>query len=147
MAIAEITGELRSCSIIGLVGSLQAYAAVVTGRCRTLIHILFTVLPCVTWPADTAVVFDSLHTRCTVQTGFRGTLQDIQLTVVPLEACVTAVTTIAVNEVMTCPIVQAWLAHTFIDVHLTLHSLVTWGTGTGVEPNVIVAQAPILARV
>lgn len=52
-----------------------------------------------------------------------------------------------VNKVMTCPIVQAWLAHTFIDVHLTLHSLITWGTGTGVEPNVIIAKAPILARV
>lgn len=52
-----------------------------------------------------------------------------------------------VNEVMTCPIVLAWLAYTFIDVHLTLDSLVTWHTGAGVEPNVIAAQGPILTRV
>lgn len=48
---------------------------------------------------------------------------------------------------MTCPIVLAWLAHTFIDVHLTLDSLVTWCTCAGVEPNMIIAQGPVLARV
>lgn len=48
---------------------------------------------------------------------------------------------------MTRPIVLAWLAYTFIDVHLTLDSLVTWHTGAGVEPNVITAQGPILTRI
>jgi len=48
---------------------------------------------------------------------------------------------------MTCSIVLAWLAYTFIDVHLTLDSLVTWHTGAGVEPNMITAQGPILTRV
>lgn len=48
---------------------------------------------------------------------------------------------------MTHPVVLAWLALTFIDVHLTLGSLITWCTGAGVEPNMIIAQGPILARV
>lgn len=52
-----------------------------------------------------------------------------------------------VYKIMTCSIVLAWLAYTFIDVHLTLDSLVTWHTGAGVEPNMITAQGPILTRV
>lgn len=52
-----------------------------------------------------------------------------------------------VNEVMACPIVLAWLALTLVDVHLTLDSSVTGCTGAGVEPNVIYARGPILARV
>lgn len=147
LAIAEITGEVRSCSIVGLVGSFEAYTSVVTGICCTFIHVLFTVLSCVTWPTGTAVVLDSFNTRGIVQTGLRGTLQDIQLTVVPFKACVTAVTLVAVNEVMACPVVLAWLALTLVDVHLTLDSSVTGCTGAGVEPNVIYARGPILARV
>lgn len=50
-----------------------------------------------TWPAGTAVALDSLQARGTVVAGVRGTLQDVQLTVRPLEAGVTAVTTVAVG--------------------------------------------------
>lgn len=52
-----------------------------------------------------------------------------------------------VDEVMTCPIVLAWQAHTFINVHLAVDPLVSWYAGTGVEPNMIIAQSPILAWV
>lgn len=50
-----------------------------------------------TWPAGTAVALDSLQAGGTVVAGVRGTLQDVQLAVGPLEAGVTAVTTVAVG--------------------------------------------------
>lgn len=62
--------------------------------------------------------------------------------------CLTAPSTgfSPVNEVVTCPIALAWLALTLIDVHLALGSFITCCTGAGVEPNMIIAQGPILAR-
>lgn len=51
-----------------------------------------------TWPAGTAVALDSLQACGTVVAGVRGTLQDVQLTVGPLEAGVTAVTMVAVGH-------------------------------------------------
>lgn len=51
-----------------------------------------------TWPAGTAVALGSLQARGTVVAGVRGTLQDVQLTVGPLEAGVTAVTMVAVGH-------------------------------------------------
>lgn len=51
-----------------------------------------------TWPAGTAVALDSLQAGGTVVAGLRGTLQDVQLAVGPLEAGVTAVTVVAVGH-------------------------------------------------
>lgn len=48
LAVAEVAGEVGLCPVVGWVGALQAQATVVTGLCHTLIHILLTVLPCVT---------------------------------------------------------------------------------------------------
>lgn len=55
-------------------------------------------VPQPTWPAGTAVALGSLQARGTVVAGVRGTLQDVQLAVGPLEAGVTAVTTVAVGH-------------------------------------------------
>lgn len=68
--------------------SLLQYAWVLTYK----IHFKLTC------PAGTAVVLDSFNTCGIVQTGLGGTLQDIQLTVVPFKACVTAVTLVTVGQ-------------------------------------------------
>lgn len=63
-----------------------------------------------TWPAGTAVALDSLQAGGTVVAGVRGTLQDVQLAVGPLEAGVTAVTTVTVGHQQSKASAQPWTA-------------------------------------
>lgn len=135
--------ELIECGI----GAFQATAIVLARITLTLIDVLFTILALVAAMALAEIVLNLVYAFGPVRAGIRHTFINVQLTVLALVSCPTAVTVKATQFIYAESIVLTWRRDTIINVNVTYTSCHTRYAGACEIVNHIDASGAIRARI
>lgn len=117
----------------------------VAARWFTVIDVIHTQRPCVTFSTFTLIAVRSVYTLGPILTRSAGTLINVNLTHFPSETLRTHADEL-VDLVHTFAIVEARRAGTLLNVNLTVISHKAWHTDAGVTSYLVQAGGVILAR-